>query len=116
MEIAVSTKPTKIGFPAKVQEIDNDEDQVQDDAIIGRALRMSLGLAAAVGLIAFTIYAVAWFSREPIVEKSTALVLPERRNTVALPKPKMPLTDITAESGIDWKHFNAMEGEKLLPE
>lgn len=114
----MSTKPTKSKSkaPAAEQDWESDEDQVQDDAIIGRALRMSLGIAAAVGLVVLSIYAIAWFSREPAVEKSTALVLPERRSPVMVEKPRIPLTDITAASGIDWKHFNAMEGEKLLPE
>lgn len=115
----MSSKPSnkiKSKAPVADQDWENEEDQVQDDAVIGRALRVSLGLAAAVVLIGLAVYAVAWFSRKPVVEKSTALTLPERRSTVAVEKPKIPLVDITASSGIDWKHFNAMEGEKLLPE
>lgn len=89
----------------------------QDDAVIGRALRMSLGLAAAVACLGFVIAAVAWYSNRPTVKnKSTALVLPEQRDTVSVVKPHIPLADITATSGVQWQHFNAMEGEKLLPE
>lgn len=92
------------------------EDQEQDDAVIGRALRVSLALAIALALIGLAIAGVAWFSAKPIEERTTALVLPERRDVISMTKPHLPLTDITAACGIDWRHFNAMEGEKLLPE
>lgn len=110
-------KPTKNKITAVRSEQEYDEsDQVQDDAIIGRALRISLGIAAAVGCVVLAIFLIASFNRKPPVEKTTALVLPAKRNTVSVIKPRIPLVDITASSGIDWKHFNAMEGEKLLPE
>ncbi len=53
---------------------------------------------------------------QAVEEKETELVLPIKRQAPKVAKPNLPLEDITTSSGIDWKHFNAMEGEKLLPE
>ncbi len=99
--------------PAVEQEVDDD---VQNDAIIGKALKMSLGLAAVVGCVVLGIAAIAWFNRKPPEEIKTELVLPVRRKPPEIAKPAIPLANITEAAGIDWKHFNAMEGEKLLPE
>lgn len=92
------------------------DDDVQNDAIIGKALKVSLGLAAAIGCIVLGIASVAYFNRKPPEEKKTELVLPVKRKAPEIAKPAIPFEDITQQSGIDWKHFNAMEGEKLLPE
>ena len=110
------TKQSRVSSAAPIDEQREDEEQAQDDAIIGRALRWSLGLAAVIACIGMAIAASAWFSRRPVKEKVTVLALPHKRETVSVVKPKLPFTDITASAGIDWRHFNAMEGEKLLPE
>ncbi len=95
---------------------DDLDDDVQNDAVIGKALKISLGLAGAVGCVVLGIAAVAWLNRKPPEEKKTELVLPVKRKAPEVAKPAIPFANITAASGIDWKHFNAMEGEKLLPE
>ena len=99
----------------KEADIEADDD-VQNDAIIGKALKMSLGLAAAVGCVVLGIASVAWLNRKAPEEKKTELVLPVKRKAPEVAKPPIPLENITEAAGIDWKHFNAMEGEKLLPE
>lgn len=86
-----------------------------DDAVIGRALRLSLwifvGLAAVGGLIAF----VLTRPEEAVAETELATTAPERIVQEATP-PELRFTDITREAGIDFVHRNGAEGEKLLPE
>ena len=97
------------------QEVDDRED-VQDDAIIGKALVGSLAVLGIVGLIAGGI-AMAVYLRKPVVEdRKTVVALPQPRAVEQVALPKIPLTDITADAGVGWKHVNGMEGEKLLPE
>jgi enediyne biosynthesis protein E4 len=99
----------------RVEERD-DEHQEQDDAIIGQALKISLGLAAAVALLAAGIYALTFLNRAPREERETELVLPTRRDTTQVDRPRIELADWTRQAGIDWQHATGMEGEKLLPE
>lgn len=101
----------------KPQPVQPDtDDDVQNDAIIGKALKVSLGLAACVGCIGLGIAGVAYINRQPPEETKTELVLPVKRKATEIAKPSIPFENITESAGIDWKHFNAMEGEKLLPE
>ena len=97
------------------RELD-DRDDVQDDAIIGKALMGSLVVLGVVGLVAGGI-ALAVFMRKPVIEdRKTEVALPQTRAVEQVTLPKIPLTDITSAAGIDWTHVNGMEGEKLLPE
>lgn len=97
------------------QEADDRED-VQDDAIIGKALMGSIVVLGLVGVIVGGI-ALAVYFRKPVVEdRKTEIALPQKRAVEQVSLPKIPMADITAEAGIDWKHVNGMEGEKLLPE
>jgi len=115
----VTRKPVKTNPSRRLEdEADRTEsdDLIQDDAIIGRALRLSLGLAAAVGCLVLFIAGLAWLNRPVPEDKKTELVLPEKRELAPVQKPQIPLVDITASSGVTWQHFNAMDGEKLLPE
>ncbi len=94
----------------------DDREDVQDDAIIGKALVGSLFVLGIVGLIAGGV-ALAIYLRKPTVEdRKTEVALPQPRAVEQVVLPKIPLTDFTTEAGIDWKHVNGMEGEKLLPE
>ena len=94
----------------------DDRDDVQDDAIIGKALVGSLVVLGVVGLVAGGI-ALAVFMRKPVIEdRKTEVALPQTRAVEQVTLPKIPLTDITSVAGIDWTHVNGMEGEKLLPE
>ncbi len=93
-----------------------DRDDVQDDAVIGKALMGSLVVIGLVAAIAGSV-ALAVYLRKPVVEdRKTEIALPQTRAVEQVVLPKIPLADITAEAGIDWKHVNGMEGEKLLPE
>ena len=103
------TKPTQ-------NEIDRDEANEQDDAIIGVAVKWSavaLGCIIAAGL---AIWAFTQFNKPKEIAKKIEVTLPQQRTQVAVTLPKVPLTDITDQCGISFTHFNGMDGEKLLPE
>ncbi len=92
-------------------------DDVQNDEVIGRALKISfiVILFAVVSIACF--FAVRWLAgpdEEQNVE--TELTLPKVREVAEAQVPRLPLVDVTSEIGIDWKHESGREGEKLLPE
>ncbi len=98
------------------EQVQDDRDDVQDDAIIGKALFASLGVLGLVGLIAGGIAIVVYLQKPVVEDRKTEIALPQTRAVEQVVLPKIPLSDITTEAGIDWKHVNGMEGEKLLPE
>ena len=93
-----------------------DEEDIQNDEAIGKALRLSVVF---IGIVALAVLGVIYLPQlfEPTDE-------PEEEKTVALPTkreksvklPNIPLTDITSQAGIEWEHFSGRTGEKLLPE
>ncbi len=99
-----------------VQDENEDREDVQDDAIIGKALLGSLVIIALVGAIIGCIALIIQLNKPEVVEKKTELKAPETRVVDQVTIPKVPLADVTTSAGIDWVHVNGMEGEKLLPE
>lgn len=98
-------------------ESDNDDrEDIQDDAIIGKALVGSLVVIGMVGLVAGAIAILVYMRKPAVEERVTEIAKPQTRAVDQTVLPQIPLVDITAEAGIDWKHVNGMEGEKLLPE
>jgi hypothetical protein len=95
---------------------EEDPDEVPlDDAVIGRAFRLSLVVVVLGALVAGTI---VWFANRPSAEPpgaapeiGPASVQPEARDA-----PAVRFTDVTAASGIDFVHFNGARGGKYLPE
>jgi hypothetical protein len=93
-----------------------DHDEPVDDAVIGVALKWSLAVLGAGGLlIAAGVY---WFTASaPVPELvEQKLVVPTIRERPAVEIPQVPFTDITAAAGIGFVHENGAAGEKLLPE
>jgi enediyne biosynthesis protein E4 len=92
-------------------------DDIQNDEVIGKALKGSLligfGLVAVVGG-GLVIRSLLGQKKE--VNKRTEISLPAERRVDKLELPALPLTDVTGESGIDWVHVSGMAGDKLLPE
>ena len=87
-----------------------------DDAVIGRAFRRSavalVLVAAGVGL--FLLLRGGGEAEDPVLEKDAGAIAGLRTDAAALPE--LRFTDITAEAGIGFVHFNGAKGEKLLPE
>ena len=92
------------------------EEDVQNDAVIGRAFRWSLGVIAALLACGGAVWAaLALAPGEEVVEQgdlnfAAARELPERT------PPAVPLVEVAAAAGIDFVHENGAAGEKLLPE
>src|SRR5262245_41235651 len=96
-------------------EVDPDTLE-RDDAIIGVALRWSLAIFFVAGVLILS--AVYYFRPEvaakPVQESALADV--ELRATPNVTVPSVRFTDITNSSGIHFRHRNAANGRKLLPE
>src|SRR5262245_5912368 len=93
-----------------------DDGPEQDDAIIGRALIVSLAVFLVLGIVAAGIVGAYLFSVAPPPPQPTGQVAAAgKRESAVASVPKVPLTDVTAESGIHFTHANGAYGEKLLP-
>ncbi len=93
------------------------EDEIQDDAIIGRAFRLSVLAMAAVGVLAAGI----WFAltREPpaeVIDEAAQQTARTVTESVVTEPPDVTFTDITTQARIDFVHTNGAYGERLLPE
>lgn len=87
-----------------------------DDAIIGRAFRVSLAvMAVAAVLVAGAVYLLSRPAEAPPEQEIAASAPQEVRRTEVEP-PQLAFTDITEAAGIDFVHANGASGEKLLPE
>ena len=86
------------------------------EARIRRALKLSLGVAAGVALVALA--TVLWLRRDDDAPASPDAVQqgPQLPTTQTVPAPSIPFTDITVEAGIDFVHSTGAYGERLLPE
>ena len=89
-----------------------------DDAVIGRAFRISLIVLVCIGgIVGLSIL----FLRQPDAPTQTETSAPvaealKPARPVAADFPKIPFSDITREAGIEFVQFNGANGEKLLPE
>ncbi len=88
----------------------------RDDARIGRAFRWS---ATAWGILAVTAVLVIWWMNRPGPQqptRQTPLTAPQASAPAQVEVPLVKFTDVTADSGITFSHFNGAYGDKLLPE
>ena len=97
--------------------MDHEEELVQDDAVIGRAFRLSLGVIMTLVVAGLLL----WFflsrtaPEEEVVEAT--ITGPRRADTSANVQPPVVLfADIAQSAGIDFVHRNGAYGEKMLPE
>jgi hypothetical protein len=88
-----------------------------DDAVIGRALRLSLvlGLLATLLVVAALLLARRPQPGTPVVEAAAGAPQPRAAAAAAAP-PAAPFTDVTQAAGIGFVHANGAYGERLLPE
>jgi hypothetical protein len=98
----------------EIDDLNNDD--VQNDEAIGRAFRRSMMVIVviAMSILAFLIYHRI---NEPIEQATeVAVTLPQQRQRIEAPIPKLPMVNVTVESGIKFVHQSGRYGEKLLPE
>ncbi|MCA9126030.1 MAG: CRTAC1 family protein [Planctomycetales bacterium] len=92
-------------------------EDIEDDEIIGKALRRSLlvfvGVLVSAGAVWFLL---SLFAAQEKETHQTQVALPTPRDVTSIEPPHVPLRDVTQHAGIDWTHISGMEGEKLLPE
>ena len=102
--------------PQERRPLADDEDLVpEDDRVIGKAFRWSL--LAILGIVATIAVILLLLGRgEPEEEAVEAEVAIPLQVTEDLEAPAVSFTDVAAEAGIAYRHFNGARGEKLLPE
>ncbi len=96
-------------------EIDPDTLE-RDDAVIGVALRWSLGVIVVAAIsIGIAVYALRPKAPEEPVQQ-TPLAEVAVRASGQVEAPNVPFVDVTQQAGINFRHANAATGRKLLPE
>jgi enediyne biosynthesis protein E4 len=101
--------------PVSDTEIDPDTLE-RDDAVIGVALRWSLGVIVIAAIaVAAAVYALQPKPPEkPVQQTSLAEVAVRAAGQATVPN--VPFVDVTQQAGIKFRHANAATGRKLLPE
>ena len=87
----------------------------EDDAIIGRAFRYSMVVLAVVAVLGALIYFLSQRQGGEEIETGLESQAPEIV-TERAEAPSVRFTDVTADAGITFSHFNGAAGDKLLPE
>ncbi len=95
---------------------DSEETGHLDDAIIGKALKGSVVAALVVAAIGGGVY--LYLNRQPPAPpvRITEIAAPVAADRKAAEMPTVRFTDITASSGVTFRHYNGAAGDKLLPE
>jgi hypothetical protein len=100
---------------SKTESPPPEHDEANDE-VIGKAL---VGSLIVLVLIAGAAGGIYWWSQRPkelVTPPKTETKLPFNLRNVSAAIPNNPFSDITKAAGIDFKHENGAEGEKLLPE
>src|SRR5438046_8619105 len=102
--------------PKKVSANPDDEVAHLDDRVVGKAFTRSAiaFLVIATVVIAGVIYAKQ--KKTEVKKQVTQLTAPAVAAAKTADIPTVKFTDITAQAGIDFIHFNSASPEKLLPE
>jgi hypothetical protein len=101
----------------KTTDPNSEEMKEQDDAVIGSALVISLGVFVAVGLFAAVAIGIYYYRATPAPLPAPPPIAQAGKREAALANvPDVSLIDVTAESGIDFTHTSGATGDKLLPE
>jgi enediyne biosynthesis protein E4 len=87
----------------------------EDDTVIGKAFRWSVGVIVAMGVLLLGGYYGTRTTQIEVAEQVIASVSPETvlQTTAA---PRVVFVDVARSAGIDFVHENGAYGEKLLPE
>jgi len=95
----------------------DDEELVHaDDAVIGRAIRRSLLVFAALAVVGLGAWYLLRPKLAPLAAQVTTLTTPVAPSRTVPEIPPARFTDVTAAAGIRFVHYNGAEGDKLLPE
>lgn len=97
-------------------DLDHVDQDIENDAVIGSALRASLLVFIILAFPVILILLWLVFQKEEQEPTETKVTLPEVRQSNEQPPPQLPLVDVTEESGIQFVHESGKYGEKLLPE
>lgn len=97
-------------------DLDHVDQDIENDAVIGSALRASLLVFIILAFPVILILLWMVFQKEEQESTETTVTLPEVRQSNEQPPPQLPLVDVTEESGIQFVHESGKYGEKLLPE
>ncbi|WP_149498282.1 CRTAC1 family protein [Roseiconus lacunae] len=92
------------------------DEESRDDAVIGKAFRVSFAVIAALVIVGGTVFALSRRRPPPPPVKETELAEVKTRERPTVQMPRTPFSDITANVGIDFVHNNGATGAKLLPE
>ena len=97
-------------------ELPSLQDEEQDDAVIGRALRGSIWVFAGLLFIGVMVWVIQKWPEKKGPEVITEISVPTATQRAEATVPKVRFTDQTRQSGITFKHVNGAYGDKLLPE
>ena len=97
-------------------DLDHVDQDIENDAVIGSALRASLLVFIILAFPVILILLWLVLQKEEQQSTETTVTLPEVRQSNDQPPPQLPLVDVTEESGIQFVHESGKYGEKLLPE
>jgi hypothetical protein len=102
--------------PPQQRRPDEEEVSTYDEATIGRAFKYSIIAFLALVVIGGVAYTI--LKRKPAAPppKVTQLAAPVAQTFEKVEVPTVAFKDVTAESGITFKHNNGASGDKLLPE
>lgn len=93
-----------------------ESDDVENDAVIGKAFRMSL-LVLVVGLFpVILVLIVMLMNKKKEQSQEFETILPQTRQENEQAIPSLPMVDVSENCGIDFVHETGRDGDKLLPE
>ncbi|EMI58359.1 CRTAC1 family protein [Rhodopirellula sallentina] len=102
--------------PQTMPDFADDHPDIENDAVIGTALRKSLMLFVAVAIPVFAFFIYRNINRERQYSVETEVTLPEVRETGGTLIPSLTMTEVSQQSGIDFVHQSGRCGDRLLPE
>jgi len=95
---------------------ESDNLEPENDEVVQKALKYSIAVIGLVVTVVLILLRWPADDAQPVVHSYADTALPERRELPPLEVPRIPFSDQTEDSGIDFAHTNGAEGEKLLPE
>ena len=102
--------------PEKRPSEEHEELVHTDDAVIGHAFRHSTIALIAIVVVGLAAFFLLRKKPETAPTHVTQLSAPVAATRTAAEMPVAKFTDVTAEAGIKFIHYNGAEGDKLLPE